>query len=590
MNSESLKNPTVILVGHPNVGKSSLFSELTGIYAHVSNYPGTSLEVAEGTFTHKRKQFTLFDSPPIYGFTHQSVDEDYTYQLMQKINPDVVLHVADTKNLKRDLLTTLQLIEMKAPVILVLNMIDEAESRGIRIDSDKLSQLLGIRVVETSVAERRGISTLRKTIGEVISTRTKTNIFPPPQRDTQEYVNKLNRIYSQVFLKEEIKRGSISIWLENATIHPFYGPFILLAVLTLLYVIAGKVGSVLLVDFIRTQIFDNLITPHVVSWVKYIPSPFLVEMLIGNYGLYTMGIVYAFAILLPMITVFYFAFGILEDSGYLPRLTVMTDRLLRFISLNGMAALSLVLGFGCVTMALLTTKSIGSRKERLIAAFLLALAIPCGAKLSIMVGLFALLPVKMFLFFILFVLLNTIINGYLASKMLTAQRSNFIVELPPFRIPTVANLTKKTANRLSWLITEVLPAFLLGTFVLFILDKTRILYQIEAGGTPIVSGWLGLPAKMVEIFLMAFFRSEYGAAGLMNISLSGGLDTIALLVSLTVLTFFIPCFASIVVLFKEFGARFAFAVAIYTTAYAILQGTFINYLFRHFTIIQKLLM
>jgi ferrous iron transport protein B len=264
MNSESLKNPTVILVGHPNVGKSSLFSELTGIYAHVSNYPGTSLEVAEGTFTYKRKQFTLFDSPPIYGFTYQSVDEDYTYQLMQKINPDVVLHVADTKNLKRDLLTTLQLIEMKAPVILVLNMIDEAESRGIRIDLDKLSQLLGIRVVETSVAERRGISTLRKAIGEVISTRTKTNIFPPPQRDTQEYVNKLNSIYSQVFLKEEIKRGSISIWLENATIHPGYGLIILLVVLALLYEIAGKFGASVLVDFIRYKLFDTLITPSVV--------------------------------------------------------------------------------------------------------------------------------------------------------------------------------------------------------------------------------------------------------------------------------------------------------------------------------------
>jgi ferrous iron transport protein B len=255
-----------------------------------------------------------------------------------------------------------------------------------------------------------------------------------------------------------------------------------------------------------------------------------------------------------------------------------------------MAALSLVLGFGCVTMALLTTKSIGSRKERLIAAFLLALAIPCGAKLSIMVGLFALLPIRMFFFFVLFVLINTILNGWLASKMLTGQSSNFIVELPPFRIPTIANLMKKTANRLSWLITEVVPAFLLGTLILFILDKSRILYQIEVIGAPIVSGWLGLPAKMIEIFLMAFFRSEYGAAGLMDISLSGRLDPIALLVSLVVLTFFIPCFASIIVLIKEFGARFATAVAIYTIAYAILQGAIINYLFRHFTVIQRLFM
>jgi ferrous iron transport protein B len=498
--------------------------------------------------------------------------------------------VADAKNLKRDLLITLQLIEMKALVILVLNMIDEAESRGIFIDSEKLSQLLGIRVVKTSVVERRGVSTLLKAIGEAVSTQAKTSITPPPQIHIQEYLKNINIIYPQVFLKETTKRSTVSIWLEQATIHPLFGFFILLLVLTLLYVIAGKFGAGILVDFIRTKIFDNLITPHVVSLIKHIPSPFLVEMFVGMYGLYTMGISYAFAILFPMITIYYLAFGILEDSGYLPRLTVLTDRLLRIIGLNGKATLPLIVGFGCVTMALLSTKYIESRKERLIAALLLCLSIPCGAKLSIMIGLFAFLPLKMFFFYILFILVNTTITGYLASKIITGQRSNFIVELPPFRIPTLENLMRKTANRISWLLTDVVPAFLLGTLVLFILEKTKILYLIQAVGIPIVSGWLGLPVKMIEIFLMSFFRSEYGAAGLMNLTLSGGLDPIALLVSLIVLLFFTPCFASFVVLFKEFGARFAATVAVFTTAYAILMGTLINHLFRHFPVIQKILL
>jgi len=589
ISSQSPKNPTVILVGYPNVGKSALFTELTGKYTNVSNYPGTSLDVAEGNFTFKRRRVTLFDSPPVYGFNYESVDANATYQLMQRVEPDVVLHVADAKNLKRDLLITFQLIEMNVPVILVVNMIDEAESRGIRIDLDKLSQLLGIRVVETSVTERRGIPTLLKAIEEVVSTQEKTTITFPRWMTTQEYLKKINIIYPQVFSKLEAKRGTFSIWLENATTHPVYGLFILLIVLALLYEIAGKFGAVVLVDFIRNSIFDKLITPYVVSWVTRIPFPLLAEILIGHYGLYTMGIVYAFAILLPMITVFYFVFGVLEDSGYLPRLTVLTDKLLRLIGLSGKATLTMVLGFGCVTMALLSTKSIESRKERLIAAFLLCLTIPCGAKLSIMMGLFTFLPIQMFFFFIFFMALNTILNGYFASKILAGERSPFMLELPPFRLPQIRNLVKKTVNRLTWLLNDVIPAFLLGTFILFLLDKTAILSKIETLSAPIVSGWLGLPVKMTEVLLMTFFRSEYGAAGLMNIVLSGNLDSIALLVSLVILTLFIPCFASLVVLFKEFGIKFATFAALFIPTYSILMGTLINYVFRHFTIIQELL-
>jgi ferrous iron transport protein B len=590
MISNSHKNPTLLLVGQPNVGKSALFTELTGVYANVSNYPGTSLEVAEGSFTYKRRQFTLFDTPPIYGFTYGSVDENSTCQLIEKIKPDVILHVADAKNLKRDLLITLQLIEMNAPVILVLNMIDEAESRGIWIKTDKLSQLLGIKVVQTSVAERRGVPDLIKAIDEISSAKPETKITFPLPRPTPYYIRKIETIYPQVVFKEKIRSSALLIWLENATIHPVYGLFILLGVLALLYELAGKFGASVLVDFIRNKIFDNLITPYVVSWVKRIPFPLLGEMLVGHYGLYTMGIVYAFAILLPMIAVFYFAFGILEDSGYLPRLTVMTDKILRLIGLNGKATLPMVLGFGCVTMALLSTKTIESQKERFIAAFLLALTIPCGAKLSIMMGLFTLLPIQTFFFFIFFMTLNMIFNGYLASKVLTGEGSTFMLELPPFRMPQVRNLMKKTLNRLTWLLTEVIPAFLLGTFILFLMDKTALLSKIETLSTPLVSGWLGLPVKMTEVLLMTFFRSEYGAAGLMNIALSGSLDPIALLVSLVVLTLFIPCFASLVVLFKEFGIKFTTFAALFIPTYSILMGTLINYVFRHSTVIQKLFM
>jgi ferrous iron transport protein B len=185
---------------------------------------------------------------------------------------------------------------------------------------------------------------------------------------------------------------------------------------------------------------------------------------------------------------------------------------------------------------------------------------------------------------------NMIVNGYLASKIIKGEKSAFMLELSPFRIPQVRNSLKKTFHRLTWLTNEVIPAFLLGTFILFVLDKTAILAKIETLCAPIVSGWLGLPAKMTEVLLMTFFRSEYGAAGLMNIVLSGYLDPIALLVSLVVLTLFIPCFASLVVLFKEFGIKFATFAALFIPTYSVLMGTLINYLFRHFSVIQKLFM
>jgi ferrous iron transport protein B len=338
----------------------------------------------------------------------------------------------------------------------------------------------------------------------------------------------------------------------------------------------GEFGAGTLVDFLEGVVFGRYINVWAADAAAWIPAAIVRDFLVGEYGLVTMALSYGLAIILPIVGTFFLAFSLLEDSGYLPRLAVMVNRPFKAMGLNGKAVLPMVLGLGCDTMATMTTRILDTRKERLQVTLLLALAVPCSAQLGVILGMMGGLGAVAVLIWVGVLTATLFVVGYLASRVLPGRGSDFIQELPPLRLPRLSNVLLKTLARMEWYVKEVLPLFVIGTAALFTLDRVGALSRIERAASPLVEGLLGLPSEATQTFLMGFLRRDYGAAGLFDLSREGQLDPLQALVSLVVITLFVPCFANVLIIVKEFGARTALAVVGFIVPFAFVVGALLN--------------
>jgi len=633
----------IVLVGNPNVGKSAIFGTLTGRYVTVSNYPGTTVELFYGNFTLKDKKFVVIDTPGVNSLIPMSEDEKITRDILLTEKPYTVVQVADSKNMKRTLMILLHLAEMEVPVVLDLNMEDEALDRGVLIDKKKLSEIIGVEVVGTVALRKKGIKKLKDAIqrpkvpslkvryDNLIETYIQRieNLLPKAgiskraisvmilsgdeslrgwlkENLPQEVIDEIERlrdecqsqynlplaqvistsklqliehIINKVLKKVEPSKGKITDILEMLTIHPVFGIFVLIFVIFLLYELVGVLGAGILVDFLEGVIFEKYINPITKRIVELlIPSKFFYEMIVGEYGIVTMGLTYSIAIVLPITATFFIAFSILEDSGYLPRLAVLSNRAFNVIGLNGKAILPMILGLGCGTMAVMTTRVLESRRDRIIATFLLALAIPCSAQLGVILGMISSLSPIATVIWIITIISVIVISGYLAAKVVPGEKTEFLLEIPPLRIPKFSNLFIKTLGRVEWYLREAVPLFILGTFVLFLLKQLKLLNLIETVVSPLVHGILGLPTKTAGFFIMGFLRRDYGAAGLFSMAEKGELTSIQTLISLITITLFVPCLASFFMIIKERGIKVAIIVAIVVFFLAFFVGGIMNFI------------
>jgi ferrous iron transport protein B len=390
---------------------------------------------------------------------------------------------------------------------------------------------------------------------------------------SQQRLEIVNGIIQKIFIKVPVGKRSFTEFFEKITIHPVWGfPFLLL-VLYGLYEFVGVFGAGTIVDYFEEVIFGEYLNPlseRVIS--ALIPVRFIQELLVGPYGIITMALTYAIAIILPITTTFFIAFAILEDSGYLPRLAAMLNRVFRIIGLNGKAVLPMVLGLGCDTMATLTARILDTRKERIIVTLLLALGVPCSAQLGVILGMFGKQPFEAMLIWGGVVVSVMLFVGFLAARILPGEESDFMLEIPPLRLPQVSNILVKTMGRIEWYLKEAVPLFILGTLILFIADKTGVLPLIEDIASPIIVHFLGLPEKATESFIIGFLRRDYGAAGLFALQEKGLLDTEQIVVGLTTITLFIPCIANLFVIMKERGLRAALLIAVFIFPFSLLIG------------------
>lgn len=574
----------IALVGNPNVGKSVIFNALTGKYVTVSNYPGTTVEVSKGEGKFGGRTVTIIDTPGVNSLVAQSEDETVTSRILSRGDIAAIVHVADAKNLKRSLVLTLEIAALKIPMVLVLNMSDEALDRGIAIDTKKLSERLGIDCIETIAVTGEGIGRLKEALLKV---RIPTIASEPAAIDDRIVLLKKRGKVVDGILKDIVRLSkpltkNIAEAIGRLTTRPLTGLPILLGILVFMYFFVGQFAAGTCVNFLEAKVFGEHLNPFFIMIAdKYIPLTLIRELLVGEYGLITMAFTYAFAIIFPIVTAFFLFFGVLEDSGYLPRLSVLSDRVFKTMGLNGRAVLPMILGLGCATMATLTARILDTKKERILVSLLLTLAIPCSAQLGVILGMLGSISPNALFIWIAVILSVMVLVGSVAAKVVPGERSAFIQELPPIRMPQLKNIIIKTYLRLKWYLKEAVPLFVAGTLVLFLFDKVGILGLIERALSPLIVHLLNLPEKATEAFIVGFLRRDYGAAGLYALAKAGLLDHIQVLVSLVVVTLFVPCIAQFLVLIKERGARVAISIGTFVFIFAFIAGGALNFILRH---------
>jgi len=589
---------TIALVGCPNVGKSVVFGELAEQYVDVSNYPGTTVDTTEAAFGDAK----LTDTPGVYGISSFDEEERVTRDIV--LEADAVVNVVDATQLDRDLFVTLQLLDMGIPTVVALNMMDEAEADGVDVDVDALESALGVPVVPTVAVDGDGIDTLRERVPEatapdstsieqwfdelpddLTATRAEKTLLVEGDEPTAERISTGNVVadggvpaLTEVGQREdvyghrrrrveEVASGVLSreerdsSWAERVSdlmLDPLTGTPIALAMLGAIFYFIGVVVAQKVVDFFEVTVFGEYYNPLVkgavegllpaASWAEPIEF-FLIN---GNLGLLTITVQYIIGVLLPLVVAFYFVIAILEDSGVLPRLAVLTDRGLNRIGLNGRAIVPMIVGVGCVTMAVITTRMVGDRRERLISTALLGLAVPCSAQLGVIMGLLAGLGLVWWFGYVGVLLLVLGVAGLFLDRTLPGDSTPLVTELPRMRVPRPRNILRKTYNRTKMFLREAIPLFAVTAVAISALDYLGGFAIIQRALSPITT-LVGLPQEFARVLLLGLVRRDFAAAGMTDLALG----TAEMFVGLVVITLFVPCILSMVMILKERDAKSA---------------------------------
>jgi ferrous iron transport protein B len=639
--SQDVKQPRIVLVGNPNVGKSVLFNVLTGSYATVSNYPGTSVEVSTGRCRIGSISYEVLDTPGMYSLMPITEEERVARNILLTERQDILLHVVDARNIERMLPMTLQLIEAGLPLILVVNIMDEAERLGMKFNLPQLQRNLGVPVVGTVMKKRQGLDELQ---GVIAAYTPKAAEFELYAADLEADIDRLTHLLQadyclaqratailmmqkdheveelvrtaegenfsaialalhdiqfarradlnlQISLERKrmtrkILEGALeqesaldppfSERLSRLAMNPISGVPLLLAVLYFgLYQFVGNFGAGTLVNFLEGTLFNDYLNPAAVSFLHGLTDIYwLRELLTGEYGLWTLGVRYAIALVLPIVGTFFLVFSILEDTGYFPRLAMLVDRTFKQIGLSGRAVIPMVLGFGCDTMATMVTRTLETKRERIIATVLLALAIPCSAQLGVILGLLSAVPGALMVWLVAMLGIFLLI-GWLSARILPGDNPVFYMEIPPLRMPQARNVLVKTLTRMQSYFFEILPLFLVAAVILWAGKMSGVLDLVVEGMKPVVLA-LGLPPEASAAFIFGFFRRDFGAAGLYDLQTSGMLNPTQLTVAAVTLTLFVPCIAQFLMMKKERGLKTSLGIFVFVSLLAFAVGWILN--------------
>jgi len=537
-------------MGSPNVGKSVVFSRLTGVHVIASNYPGTTVGYTRGFMKLGEERAEVIDVPGTYTLEPTSEAEEVASRMLN--TGDVVINVVNATNLERNLYLTLQLLERDIPVVVALNMWDDTRHRGIHIDLDKLRELLGVPVIPTVAVTGQGIK-------ELVESIPNATLPDTPVRSRDERWTTIGSIIDQV-QRVTHRHHTWQERLGDASVKPLTGGIIALAALASAFMVIRLIGEGL-IGYVLEPLFDNLWAPVILRLSDLLGGGgFLHDIVIGkiaggevnfveSFGLLTTGLFVPFGMVLPYIIAFYLVLGLLEDIGYLPRLAVLMDTIMHRLGLHGYAIIPTLLGFGCNVPAVLATRILESKRERFIAATLISIAIPCAALQAMILGLVGQHGVQYvaIVYGTLFVV--WIILGIIINRAVKGFSPELLIEIPPYRLPSWRAVLQKLWMRVYGFLVEAVPIILGAVLVINVLYFLRVFDAIANVTAPVVTGLLGLPKEAVTAIVIGFLRKDVALGMLAPLALTAE----QLVVGSVVLAMFFPCIATFVVLLRELG-------------------------------------
>lgn len=612
----------VVIVGLPNTGKTQIFNNLTGKYSLVANYPFTTIEIKRTDCTINGQDYEVIDTPGLHGLYVDSEEELSVRDLIFSEKPDVIIQCIDANQLKQSFTLTADLLELESPLVISLNALGETIRKGVWIDSKGLSRLLHVPVVESAALNGHGTKALRDAIaraqigntgiqygdaiangisavaaclpGSIPYKRKVSSLLlmddpfvedfversggkeeiGPVRRDVNEIRERfqgniglaishrrsewVDNIRENVVKRQSLPLRRFSEVFARLSREPVSGIPILLAIVYVMYLLVVNVANT-----IAGWMNDALWVPVEGVIGGICPPGFWSELLIGDYGVLSLGLANALITVLPILSVFFIMFNVLEDTGYIPNLCVLTKRIFEKFGLSGDAIMPLVLGFGCKTMATLTTKSLHSKREKFIAIYLIGFGIPCAAQMGLNMSILGRLGTSAFVIAFSVLAFVEIAAGVVLNKTLKEEeKSGFIQELPPMRLPNVKAVLVKTYYRLFWFLKEAVPVFVYAALALFAIDKLGILSAFKTLLSPVMKGLLGLPLEMVDALILCMARHEAAAGLIMNLIHDGKLDFIQCIVAVTITTMFVPCFANVMAMIKELGTKTALGMTL----------------------------
>jgi ferrous iron transport protein B len=560
-------------MGNPNVGKSALFSRLTGVHVIVSNYPGTTISYTRGLMKLGEETAEVIDVPGTYTLEPASEAEEIALELLN--TGDIVIDVVNAINLERNLYLTLQLLEKGIPLVVALNLWDDTKHRGIDINLDKLRERLGVPVIPTVAVTGEGIKELVENIPQATSPH-----LPVSTRD-QRWAT-IGSIIDQV---QHISHRHHT-WLErleDASVQPLSGGIIALAVLVSAFFVVRFIGESL-IGYVLDPFFNHLWAPVVLKLSQLMGGGgFLHDIVVGklaggevnfveSFGLLTSGLYVPFVMVLPYVFSFYLVLGLLEDTGYLPRLAVLMDTIMHRLGLHGYAIIPTLLGLGCNVPAILATRILESKRERFIAATLISIAVPCAALQAMIFGLVGArggqyVAMVYGTLFVVWIILGIILNH--TAKGFSPE---LLIEIPPYRLPPWQAVLQKLWMRVYGFLAEAIPIILGAILVINVLHILGVFDAIANFTAPVVTGLLGLPKEAVTALVIGFLRKDVALGMLAPLALSAE----QLVVGSVVLAMFFPCIAAFVVILRELGVVNMLKATGIMVAAALITGGILN--------------
>jgi len=541
----------IVLMGNPNVGKSVVFSRLTGANVIASNYPGTTVDFSKGKICLGKEGHEIIDAPGTYSLEPSNKAEEVALAMFGQA--DLVINVADATNLERNLYLTLQLLEQKKPVILALNMWDEARHTGILIDLKKLENQLHIPVVPTVALSGEGIFDLVHRLDEA---RSPEEIEPMNESNRWMKIGEIIGNVQQVTHRHHTLRD----WISEASIRPLTGlPLALVMIFAALWVVRF-IGETLIV-YIFDPLF-SLYTPIAMDISAWFGPGFLQVLFIGklidgridyiqSMGLLTTGIYVPFALVLPYIIAFYSVLAVFEDSGYLPRLATLTDTLFHRLGMHGFGIIPVFLGLGCNVPGIMAARSLETKKQRFIAATLIAISVPCMAKNAMVFGILGPYGTGYIILVFATLFIVFISSGLILNRLIQGDSPEICLEIPPYRKPDTVTVLKKTWMRIRSFLKEAIPFLFLGVVLINVFYAVGFVEWLGNIFAPVIQGWFGLPKEATTALLIGFLRKDLAVGMLLPL----GMSPLQLVIATTLLTIYFPCVGTFAVMFRELGVR-----------------------------------